>query len=127
MKLEHIALNLPDPQAAAAWYAENLGLRIVKANGNAPFEHFLADEGGSVLEFYNNPAAERPNYAAMNPFTLHLAFATEDIIAAHERLLAAGAAAAGAVETTPVGDQIVFLRDPWGVALQLVSRKVPLL
>ena len=25
MKLEHVALNLPDPQAAAAWYAENLG------------------------------------------------------------------------------------------------------
>lgn len=79
-----------------------------------------------MLEFYKNPAAEPPDYARISPFILHLAFATEDIIAAHERLLAAGAAVAGAVETTPVGDQIVFLRDPWGVALQLVSRKGPL-
>ncbi len=127
MKLEHIALNLPDPQAAAAWYAENLGLRIVKANGSAPFEHFLADDGSSVLEFYNNPAAETPNYAAMNPFTLHLAFTTDDIKATQERLLGAGAITPGDIVTTPAGDQIVFLRDPWGVALQLVSRRVPLL
>ncbi len=127
MKLEHIALNLPEPKAAAAWYAENLGLKIVKATDAAPFVHFLADDGGSMLEFYRNPAAEPPDYAEINPFTLHLAFATEDILATHEQLLAAGAAATGDVETTPAGDQIVFLRDPWGVALQLVSRKAPLL
>ncbi len=127
MKLEHIALNLPEPKAAAAWYAENLGLKIVKATDAAPFVHFLADDGGSMLEFYRNPAAEPPDYAEISPFTLHLAFATEDILATHEQLLAAGAAATGDVETTPAGDQIVFLRDPWGVALQLVSRKAPLL
>ncbi len=127
MKLEHIALNLPEPKAAAAWYAENLGLKIVKATDAAPFVHFLADDGGSMLEFYRNPAAEPPDYAEIIPFTLHLAFATEDILATHEQLLAAGAAATGDVEMTPAGDQIVFLRDPWGVALQLVSRKAPLL
>lgn len=127
MKLEHVALNLPDPKAAAAWYAENLGLRIVKANDAAPFEHFLADDGGSVLEFYNNPAAELPDYAAMNPFTLHLAFTADDIAATYENLLGAGATTAGEMVTTPVGDQIVFLRDPLGVALQLVSRRKPLL
>ena len=127
MKLEHVALNLPDPKAAAAWYTENLGLRIVKANGTAPFEHFLADDSGSVLEFYANPAAELPDYAAMNPFTLHLAFTADDLTVTHENLLGAGATTAGEMMTTPAGDQIVFLRDPWGVALQLVSRKKPLL
>ncbi len=127
MKLEHIALNLPEPKAAAQWYAENLGLKIVKATDTAPFVHFLADDGGSMLEFYLNPAAESPDYAEMSPFTLHLAFTTDDILATHEKLRAAGAAAAGDVETTPAGDQIVFLRDPWGVALQLVSRKETLL
>lgn len=127
MKLEHVALNLPDPKAAAAWYAENLGLRLVKANDAAPFEHFLTDDGGGVLEFYDHPAADRPDYAAMNPFTLHLAFAADDIAATREKLLGAGATAAGEITTTPGGDRIVFLRDPWGVALQLVSRKTPLL
>ena len=126
MKLEHAALNLPDPHATAHWYAENLGLRIVKENENTPFEHFLADDAGVMLEFYNNPAGELPDYAAMSPFTLHLAFTATDLDADYERLLGAGATAAGDVTTTPAGDHIVFLRDPWGVSLQLVSRAKPL-
>lgn len=127
MKLEHVALNLSDPQAAAAWYTEQLGLRLVKANDEAPFEHFLSDEGGSLLEFYNNPAGDLPDYAAMNPFTLHLAFSAADLEAVFEQLLAAGATAAGDILQTPAGDRLVFLRDPWGVALQLVQRRTPLL
>ena len=126
MKLEHTALNLPDPQAAAAWYAENLGLTIVKANSTEPFIHFLADDAGGMLEFYSNSGGTVPDYASMSPFTLHLAFAAADIEATWERLLAAGATAAGELETTPAGDRIVFLRDPWGVSLQLVSRRAPL-
>ena len=126
MNLEHVALNLPDPQAAAAWYAENLGLKLVKAADTAPFAHFLADDSGSMLEFYNNPGGAVPDYGGMSPFTLHLAFSAEDIEAVWERLLSAGATAAGEIETTPAGDRIVFLRDPWGVSLQLVNRRKPL-
>jgi len=44
-----------------------------------------------------------------------------------DRLLAAGASIAGDVAITPADDEMVFLRDPWGVALQLVKRAVPLL
>lgn len=127
MKLEHVAVNLSDPQAAAAWYAEHLGLRIVKAADTPPFVHFLADEGGSMLEFYSNPAADLPDYAAMSPFTLHLAFTVQDIEAVFEKLLAGGATAAGKLEHTPAGDRIIFLRDPWGLTLQLVRRHAPLL
>ena len=126
MKLEHTALNLPDPQAAAAWYAENLGLTIVKANSAEPFIHFLADDAGGMLEFYSNPGSAIPDYASMSPFTLHLAFSADNITAVWEQLLAAGATAAGELETTPAGDRIVFLRDPWGVSLQLVSRRTAL-
>ena len=122
MNLEHVALNLPDPQAAAAWYAENFGLKIVKATGTEPFVHFLADDSGSMLEFYNNPGGAIPDYGGMSPFTLHLAFSADDIEVTWERLLSAGATAADEIETTPAGDRIVFLRDPWGVSLQLVSR-----
>ena len=126
MKLEHTALNLPDPQAAAAWYAENLGLTILKANSAEPFIHFLADDAGGMLEFYSNSGGAIPDYASMSPFTLHLAFSADNITAVWEQLLAAGATAAGEIETTPAGDQIVFLRDPWGVSLQLVSRRTAL-
>ena len=55
----------------------------------------------------------------------HVAFAVEEATPIKERLVAAGA--------TPVSDSVledgtrlVMLRDPWGVALQLVQRAVPL-
>lgn len=122
MQIEHVALNVPDPKAAAAWYAEHLGLTLVKAADEAPYIHFLSDGSGTMIEFYANPAGEIPDYGAMSPFTLHLAFAVDDIAASHERLLEAGATAEGMVTTTPAGDLLAFVRDPWGVTLQLVKR-----
>ena len=127
MKLEHVALNVPDPQAAAEWYAEHLGMRIVKSFDQPPYIHFLADEDGSMVELYANPAGEIPGYAEMSPYTLHIAFAVEDMAASHERLLSAGAESIGPIETTPAGDLLAFLRDPWGVTLQLVRRNNHLL
>jgi glyoxylase I family protein len=126
MTLEHIAFNLSDPAAAAAWYVEHLEMRLVVANADAPFIHFLADERGSMIELYSNPAGAIPDYASMNPFTLHLAFAVDDIAGEHQRLLDAGATAEGPIAPTPAGDLLVFLRDPWGTPLQLVRRKTPL-
>ncbi|CAN5545113.1 hypothetical protein BH24DEI1_BH24DEI1_16380 [soil metagenome] len=126
MKLEHVALNVPDAQAAAAWYQTHLNCRVVKASSASPYIHFLADEAGSMLELYSNPAAPMPDYAVQDPVTLHLAFLAQDIAGERERLLAAGARADGDIDTTPAGDQIAFLRDPWGVTLQLVKRVQPL-
>lgn len=126
MKLEHIALNLPDPRAAASWYAEQFGLKIIKADTTAPFVHFLSDEGGSLLEVYSNAGGAVPDYAAQSPFTLHLAFSVDDLEATRDQLLQNGATPAGEPQDTPAGDRLLFLRDPWGVALQLVKRNKPL-
>ena len=122
MKLEHVALNVSDAPAAAAWYAEHLGLRIAKHFDEPPHIHFLADDAGSMIELYSNPAGEFPDYEQMSPYTLHLAFAVDDLAATHERLLQAGATAAGPIDTTPAGDLLAFLRDPWGTTIQLVRR-----
>lgn len=127
MKLEHIALNLSDARAAAKWYEANLDMRIVKRFDDPPYIHFLADASGSMIEIYSNPAGEVPAYADMSPYTMHIAFAVEDMAATHERLLDAGASAVGPIETSPAGDVLAFLRDPWGVTLQLVMRKKSLL
>lgn len=127
MKLEHVALNIPEPQAAADWYAEHMNMRVVRRSDEAPYMTFVADSGGSMLEFYNNPDGAVPDYAAMHPLTLHLAFSVEDIEATRDALLAAGAKDAGDIETTPLGDRLLFLRDPWGVPLQLLTRAKPML
>ena len=59
MKLEHVAINVSDPVAVAAWYEEHLGMKIVMAQTTGTLMHFLADDGGSMIELYNNPDAPR--------------------------------------------------------------------
>ncbi len=128
MNIEHFAINVPDPVNAAAWYVKNLGMRVVRSLTESPFTHFLADESGRVvIEIYGHSKAPVPDYAAMDPLVFHIAFIAENVAATRERLLAVGAASAGPVTTTPTGDVMTFLRDPWGVALQLVKRAMPLM
>lgn len=127
MKLEHVAINVPDPAGQAAWFVEHLGMRIIVASTNPPYMHFVADEAGSMIELYNNSAAPMPDYANMNPFNLHFAFASANIIADRERMLAAGATAVGDITTSAAGDQLCFLRTPWHVPFQFVQRRQPLI
>jgi glyoxylase I family protein len=128
MKIEHVAMNVKDPLAVAQWYVENLGMRIVRQGGAPTFTTFLADEGNHMMiELYYNSIAPVPDYAAMDPQILHLAFASQNMQADRERLIAAGATAAGEIGTTPAGDQLAMLRDPWGFAIQLAKRNRPMM
>jgi glyoxylase I family protein len=127
MKLEHVAINVPDAQAFVKFFADNLGMRVVMSNTTSPFMHFIADEDGSMLEIYSNPAAPMPDYTAIHPLNLHLAFSSSDIEADRARLLAAGAEAFGEISTTPAGDKLAFFRGPQSVPFQLVQRQKPLI
>src|SRR5262249_17894136 len=128
MNIEHFALNVSEPAAVAEWYVRHLGMRIVRALSAAPFTHFLADESGRVVvELYSHTKAPVPDYRELDPLVFHIAFVTTDVRGTRERLLAAGATSAGEVTVTPTGDEMTFLRDPWGIALQLVRRAIPLL
>src|SRR5438552_4179480 len=118
MKIEHIALNVPDPVRMVAWYVEHLQLRVLRKQDQAPFTHFVVDRSDRVvLEFYHNAKAAPPDYAKMDPITLHIAFSAADVGKERQRLLAAGATSAGEVVTTDTGDVMTFVRDPWGVTI----------
>lgn len=127
MKLEHVAINVPDAQAFVKFFADNLGMRVVMSNTTSPFMHFIADEDGSMLEIYSNPAVPMPDYTQIHPTNLHLAFSSSDIEADRTRLLAAGAEAFGEITTTPAGDKLAFFRGPQSVPFQLVQRQKPLI
>ncbi len=123
MRLEHIAFNVADSAAVAAWYAENLDMRIVRAFDEPPYIHFLADSAGrSLIEIYSNPLGAVIDYREHHAVTFHLAFAVDDMDAARERLTAAGATLDGDIDNRANGDRLAFLRDPWGTAIQLVQR-----
>lgn len=128
MNIEHFAINVSNPKATAEWYVRHLGMSIVRAIDEAPFTRFLADESGRVVvEMYGHNKALVPAYASMDPLVFHIAFSTGDVPGTRERLLAAGATSAGPITTNPKGDEMTFLRDPWGIAIQLVNRVCPLI
>ena len=128
VRFEHIALNVADPIKMATWYVDNLGMRVMR-EGPPPINmRFIADGGGNMmLELYHNPPAAVPNYAAMDPLLLHVAFTVDDVNATRQKLIAAGATPVGEVTTTPAGDKLAMLRDPWGLAIQFLRRADPML
>ena len=126
LNVEHVACNVSDPAAMAAWYVDNLGMRILRRNTAAPYIHFLADARGQVaIEIYSNAADPVPDYRAQHPLRFHLAFAADDPDAVAATLAAAGASMVDAL-TQPDGSRLVMLRDPWGLPLQLCRRTTPL-
>lgn len=128
MRLEHIAFLVHDPAEVAAWYETNLGMKVIRRAGPPMNAHFVADTSGlSLLEFYQHPTIPVPAYAEVDPWVHHIAFAVSDIEGELARLVAAGGTALGDPMTNPAGDVAVFVRDPWGLALQLVKRKEAML
>jgi catechol 2,3-dioxygenase-like lactoylglutathione lyase family enzyme len=127
MRIEHFGYMVEDPVQVARWYVAHLGFQIRRQQSQSPWAHFLADATGRVmLEIYNNPRAVVPDYAAMDPLVLHLAFSVHDVPQTRGELLAGGASAEGEITVTSCGDQLAMLRDPWGMAIQLVKRAEPM-
>jgi glyoxylase I family protein len=125
MIFEHFALNVPDVRAAAAWYVEHLGLKILRARPDGPCTHFLGDSTGRVfLELYTNLTDPVPDYAAQHPLRMHMAFTVADAKAEQIRLQQAGATVA-VEEPQPDGSLLIMMRDPWGVPVQLCQRAQP--
>lgn len=123
MKIEHFAFQVEETLAVTNWYCKNFGF-TVKRGGDNPFPvRFLADETGQVMiEIYSNPSVETPNYKAMDPLLLHMAFVCKEIPATISKLVSDGASVVSGPDTSPNGDQLAMLRDPWGLAIQLCHR-----
>lgn len=127
MKLEHFAVNVEDPLAMADWYVKHMGLSIVKQKQEPPFMTFLADDSGRIMiEIYKNPTDQVPDYRNMDPLLVHLAFVSEAPDKDKDRLEKAGASVVSELQMED-GSHLVMMRDPWGLAVQLCKRGVPML
>jgi glyoxylase I family protein len=92
MKIEHFAVNVADPIAMADWYVTHMGLNLVRKQEGGANTHFLADNSGDVMiEIYNNPSDQVPDYKNMHPLLLHLAFVCENPEQKRAELEAVGA------------------------------------
>jgi glyoxylase I family protein len=127
-RFEHIALNVPDPSAMAKWYSDNLGMKMIRGSFTPNASAFLADSGmHSTLEILHN--TDYPVFASktIHPTSIHLAFVTSNIMKTQEQLIRAGAVVTDSLRKTMSGDQVLTLRDPWGLAIQFVERVKPML
>lgn len=122
MIFEHFALNVSDPVKIAEWYVEHLGMEIVKAMDKPPFTHFIADNSGRVvMELYHNDAADIPNYRKDHHLKFHVAFAVSNAEFYKNKLIAAGAELVEELKPEE-GTQLVMLKDPFGISLQICQR-----
>ena len=127
MKFEHVALDMKDPVAFCDWWVKNLGFTVTLSNPGPGFCHFIVDETGQVaFEVYRAADSKTaPNYAKQSPLKLHLALLSRNVAKDAKRLVAAGATLLEEVHRP--GFDMAMLRDPFGVALQLVKRGKPVL
>jgi uncharacterized glyoxalase superfamily protein PhnB len=126
MKLEHFALQVPDPVAMADWYVKHLGATVARSEGEPSHGRFL-NVGRAIFEIYRNPKVSTPDYASVDVLHMHIAFNSDNLVADRDRLVKAGARVVNDVSTTPVGDEIMILRDPWNIPIQFVKRADPML
>jgi len=128
MSIEHVGLNVHNVVDTVDWFTKNLDMKIARKTGDPSNAHFLTDAAGrNMLEIYSNTSAPVPDYAKMNPLTLHIAFTVDDVAAARQRLIQAGATPEGEIATTPLGDTLAMLRSPQGITIQLAKRAKPML
>lgn len=128
IRFEHIGINVKDPIAAAKWYSENLNMKIIR-EGTAPnYSTFVADSSTHMMiEFNYNKDYPTIDSLNLNYDSFHLAFCVSNISMIKEKLLNAGAAILNDIRKTDSGDQVLVLRDPWGLPIQFVQRVKPMI
>lgn len=127
-RFEHVAFNVQDPVTVAQWYVQHLGMKVLRHGGEPTFTTFIADSGKRMMiEFFRNTSAPLFPAESCHVMSIHLAFSTPTLDSTVKRLLLAGARWADTIQVTPLGDRVCILRDPWGIPLQFVERKKPLL
>ncbi|NUM37004.1 MAG: VOC family protein [Candidatus Brocadiae bacterium] len=124
MKIEHLALQVKEPETVASWYCKNLGLKIKRHIPGPPCAYFLADDNDRMmLEIYYNPKEKVPDYPNLSPVAFHLAFLSEDVPLSYKAMISAGATPLSEPIKAESGDEFAMLRDPWGLPIQFVKRK----
>ena len=120
--IHHVAIRVPDYDAAVAFYTEALGMEQTLAWGDGDKRAVLLHSGrGNYVEiFAGGDSDEKPD-----GHWLHLAFRTDDCDAALERARAAGAEVTMETRDAPIQSRpqtttfrIAFCKGPAGETIE---------
>lgn len=99
MGFHHVALRVVDFDKSLQFYTEGLGLKITCTWGEGNGRVVMLDMGdGGILEMFAGGTEEERS----NPHYLHLAFRVDDVDAAFQTALAAGATVKSEPKVVPV-------------------------
>ena len=132
-RIHHVAYRCHDAKATVQWYRQHLGMdfvlaiaedRVPSTHAPDPYMHvFLDAGGGNVLAFFELPTAAPMGRDANTPeWVQHIAFkvdSVDELLAARERLLAAGIDVVGPTDHTIF--KSIYFFDPNGHRLELAA------
>lgn len=126
MKLGYTIIYVADVEASIAFFERAFGLvrRFVVPSG----DYGELETGATALGFARHDLARdsvgRDYLAAADsplPLGLEIALVTDDVAAAVERAVAAGAEPINAPKTKPWGQTVAYVRAPDGMLVELCS------
>jgi uncharacterized glyoxalase superfamily protein PhnB len=123
VKLYRVIVPVRDIEKAARFYASVLDEPGRRVSGG---RHYFADtnRGGAILACYSpQDDGDVPRYGdTWQPHPLqYIYLSTEDLNAARERCLAAGAEEVTAIKKMPWGETMFYAKDPFGNPISFVE------
>jgi catechol 2,3-dioxygenase-like lactoylglutathione lyase family enzyme len=126
MKLGYAILYVSDVPRAVAFYEDAFGLERKFVHEAGMYAEM--DTGGTTLSFAANglaksnlPCGFRENRLTEQPGGFEIALVTDDVAAAYERALRAGATAVSPPAAKPWGQVCAFVRDKDGIVVELCT------
>lgn len=126
MKLGYVILYVKDVLRSVAFYEEAFGLKRSFVHEAGLYAEM--DTGATTLSFAAYGLAKsnlhcefREHNLADSAAGFEVAFTTDDVHAAYDRALAAGALAATPPAAKPWGQVVAFVRDRDGIIVELCS------
>ncbi|WP_287881962.1 VOC family protein [Aquitalea sp.] len=130
MKFAYTIVYVADVAGSLAFFETAFGFsrRFLTPEG----DYGELDTGDTTLSFAskalalgNHPQGFRFADDGALPLGVEIALATDDVMAAHQAALAAGASELAAPQVKPWGQTVSFLRCPDGMLLELCSPVTP--
>ncbi len=125
MKLDGVMIWVADVPATVAFYEAAFGLEVTMTDDATTYAQMKTGE--TTLAFAAESAAAgtglavRPHRPEEPPAAVQLAFVHDDVTAAYDRAVAAGAVAAVPLTQKPWGQTLGYLRDNNGFLVELSS------
>jgi lactoylglutathione lyase len=125
-RLGWVIVYVPDVEEAVAFYERAFGLarRFVVESG----EYGELDTGSTALAFASEAlgganfagGCQRPEPGAA-PFNVEIVLVFDDVDAAYEHALASGCTSLAPPAHKPQGQDVAYVRDPFGTLVEIAS------